>query len=571
MLNAPGTSLDIEKGWADNRVAANVEEVYVRVERREYGSNGPYEDYLSVISTETELGSLGQNHFITSGPDVYNPVTNRIVLNRNNDWKATIDKVQIFPNGNGAKQYEYRIIETGYMDLAGNVYLNTEAFEPITYYKHGHNEGDWVEQGSGVLLSREGPNKLKVENTSHFGPLQLTKQVSEASVEAAEEQTFEFHVEMLLPPGMELKPLDLVVENGTISDFTCEGEVAEFTVSIQGQGTVFIDGIPFGTTYEVTEPSVPEGWKQDGETVYSDEEGKQIALGDDPFDSVIITNIEVTSISAEKTWKQNGVTVDWPAEVTEITAGLYGSVNGGEPEPVEDEEGNPRRLTFGQNAKIADRTFTELPVYDEEGNPIAYSIREESISGGQETADITDGVVTLAGKTWQALAGEPDEDNHVVITNSRTEIHLLKIDANTNEALADAEFRLMKLNGDSWEVFMDGITVGSEGEEKGRAAVDGLTEGSYTLMEIKAPAGYIALGMPVGFRVRNGEILFDNTGHVTYDADTATFTVRNKPGLALPSTGGEGTLVYTACGLGMILLAMILLMVRRKKWKNNCM
>ena len=90
-------------------------------------------------------------------------------------------------------------------------------------------------------------------------------------------------------------------------------------------------------------------------------------------------------------------------------------------------------------------------------------------------------------------------------------------------------------------------------------------------MEMKAPAGYIALGMPVGFRVRNGEILFDNTGHVTYDADTATFTVRNKPGLALPSTGGEGTLVYTACGLGMILLAMILLMVRRKKWKNNCM
>ena len=35
------------------------------------------------------------------------------------------------------------------------------------------------------------------------------------------------------------------------------------------------------------------------------------------------------------------MTVDWPAEVTEITAGLYGSVNGGDPEPAEDEEGNP--------------------------------------------------------------------------------------------------------------------------------------------------------------------------------------------------------------------------------------
>ena len=101
--------------------------------------------------------------------------------------------------------------------------------------------------------------------------------------------------------------------------------------------------------------------------------------------------------------------------------------------------------------------------------------------------------------------------------------------------------------------------------------MDGLTDGSYTLEEIKAPAGYIALGMPAGFRVRNGEVIFSDTGHVTYDADTATFTVRNRPGLALPSTGGEGTTLYTAGGLGMILLAMVLLLVRRKKWKNSCM
>lgn len=571
MLNTPGTSLDIEKGWADDRVAANVQEVYVRVERREYGSNGPYEDYLSVINTEMELGSLSQNHFITSGSDVYNQLTNRIVLSRDNDWKATIDKVAIFPNGNGQKQYEYRIVETGYMDRAGNVYLTTDMFEPVTYYKQGHNDSDWTDMGTGVLLTRDGPNKLKVENTSHFGPLEIIKQVPEASMEAAAEKTFEFHVEMLLPPGIELKTLDLEVENGTISDFTCEEENAEFTVTIEGTGTVLIDGIPFGTTYEVEEINLPDGWKQDGDAVYSDEEGKQVSLEDDPLDSVTFTNIEITSISAEKTWKQNGAAVDWPAEVTEITVGLYGSVNGGDPEPAEDEEGNPRTLTFGEDARIAERTFDELPVYDEDGNLITYSIRELSITDGRETADVTDDMVTLGGKTWQALVSEPDEENHVVITNSRTEIHLLKIDADTGEALADAEFRLLKLNGTSWEVFKEGITVGTEGEEKGRASVDGLTDGSYTLEEIKAPAGYIALGMPAGFRVRNGEVIFSDTGHVTYDADTATFTVRNRPGLALPSTGGEGTTLYTAGGLGMILLAMVLLLVRRKKWKNSCM
>ncbi len=564
MLNAPGTSLDIEKGWADGRVAANVEEVYVRVERRPYGSNGPYEDYLSIIQTELELGGLAQDHFITSGSDVYNQITNRIILSRENDWKATIDKVQIFPNGNGQNQYEYRIIETGYMDRAGNVYLNTDAFEPVTYYKQGHNDTDWVDQGNGVLLTREGPNKLKVENTSHFGPLKLTKQVPEASMEAAEGQEFEFHVEMLLPPGMELKMLDLVVENGTISDFTCEGEIAEFTVTIQGPGTVLIDGIPFYTTYEVEETSVPEGWKQDGDVVYGDE-NKQISLNDDPIDSVTITNIEVTSITAEKTWKKNGETADWPEDVTEVTVGLYSSVNGGEPEPVTDEAGNPCTLAFGKKTKAADRTFSELPVYDEEGNPISYSIRELSISDGRETADVTDDIVILNGKTWQVTADDPDEEGIAIITNSRTEIHILKVDLKNSEPLAGAEFRLLKRNGETWEVFRDEITVGTDGDEKGLATVEGLTDGAYTLSETKAPPGYTPLGIPVGFTVQDGAIRFTNTEHVTYDAHTATFTVENKTGLVLPTTGGSGTQVYTAGGLAMALFAGLLLLNRRRK------
>ena len=565
MLNAPGTSLDIEKGWVDNRIAANVEEVYIRVERREYGSNGPYEDYLSVISTELEQGSLAQNHFITSGSDVYNQITNRIVLSRDNDWKATIDKVAIFPTGNSHNQYEYRIVETGYMDRAGNVYLNIDAFEPVTYYKQGKNDADWTDQGNGLLLTRDGPNKLKVENTSHFGPLELIKQVPEVSMEAAAEQPFEFHVAMLLPPGVELKMLDLQVENGTISDFTCEGEHAEFTVTIQGPGTVLIDGIPFGTTYEVEEPFVPEGWKQEGETVYSDEEGKQISLNDEPIDSATITNIEVTSVIAEKAWTLNGEPDEWPGEVTEVTVGLYRSVNGGEPEPVTDEEGNPVTLSIGKKTKTADRTFDELPVYDEDGNPIAYSVRELSITDGQETADVTDDVVALNGITWQVSAANPDEDRVALITNSQTVIHILKVDLKNSEPLAGAEFMLEKRAGETWEVFREEIAVGTDGDEMGRATVEGLTDGTYTLRETKAPPGYTPLGTPVGFTVQDGAVHFTNTEHVTYDAHTATFTVENKTGLVLPGTGGPGTQAYTAGGLAMILLAGLLLIRRRRK------
>ena len=564
MLNAPGTSLEIEKGWADGRVAANVEEVYVRVERREYGSNGPYEDYLSIIDTEMELGSLAQNHFTTSGPEVYNRITNRIVLSRENDWKATIDKVQIFPNSNGHQQYEYRIVETGYMDRAGNVYVNTYVFEPVAYYKQGRNDADWVDQGDGLLLTRDGPNKLKVENTSHFGPLAIVKQVPEVSLEAAEEQSFEFHVELLLPPGMELKLMDLVVENGTISDFTCEGEIAEFTVTVQGTGMVLIDGIPFSTIYKVEETSVPEGWKQEGETVYSDED-QVIELNDDPVDSATITNIEVTSITAEKVWKKNGTTEDWPEEVTAITVGLYSSVNGGTPEPVTDGEGNPCSLSFGKDALTEDRTFSDLPVYDAEGNSIDYSIREMSVTGGQETAEVTDDTVTLNQKTWQVTADDPDQEDTATITNSRTEIHILKVDKKDGEPLTDAEFRLEKLNGTAWAIFRDEIATGTEGNEKGLATVGGLTDGRYTLTETKAPAGYIPLGMPVGFTVQDGAVIFEKTDYVTYDTQTATFRVQNKVGIAMPSTGGHGTLAWTGSGLALILLAGGLLLRRKRK------
>ena len=94
---------------------------------------------------------------------------------------------------------------------------------------------------------------------------------------------------------------------------------------------------------------------------------------------------------------------------------------------------------------------------------------------------------------------------------------------------------------------------------------EGLTDGTYTLRETKAPPGYTPLGTPVGFTVQDGAVHFTNTEHVTYDAHTATFTVENKTGLVLPGTGGPGTQAYTAGGLAMILLAGLLLIRRRRK------
>ena len=98
-------------------------------------------------------------------------------------------------------------------------------------------------------------------------------------------------------------------------------------------------------------------------------------------------------------------------------------------------------------------------------------------------------------------------------------------------------------------------------------------------MEIAAPAGYNRLTTPVTVTIDPTYNDGDRTstyvdGHVpdaTLDQLTAVtvnggtaVTVINLAGAILPETGGMGTKLFTIGGLTMILLALILVTVRRK-------
>lgn len=117
--------------------------------------------------------------------------------------------------------------------------------------------------------------------------------------------------------------------------------------------------------------------------------------------------------------------------------------------------------------------------------------------------------------------------------------------------LAGAEFQLKNADGkfvnvDSSGYFIKWDTTGStlSGTD---FSIIGLDAGEYTLVETKAPAGYIKAN--------------DTTIEIT-DANEAV-TVVNTAGVELPETGGMGTTLFYVAGGALVLGAFVVLMKKR--------
>lgn len=92
----------------------------------------------------------------------------------------------------------------------------------------------------------------------------------------------------------------------------------------------------------------------------------------------------------------------------------------------------------------------------------------------------------------------------------------------------------------------------------GAFTIKGLDSYTYYLTEITQPAGYNKLADPI-------KVVIDDNGNVTYNDDyIGTVKVENKSGAELPSTGGVGTTVFYVVGGLMVLLAVVLLVTRKK-------
>ena len=128
------------------------------------------------------------------------------------------------------------------------------------------------------------------------------------------------------------------------------------------------------------------------------------------------------------------------------------------------------------------------------------------------------------------------------------EVKAKKVDANTGAVITtkDAKFTLYKADGTT--VIADAYT-----DENGIANFNKkLAAGTYVIKETEAPAGYNLNSNPQ--RVVLGE---STTG-------TVTVTIEDTKA-KLPSTGGNGTLIFTIIGGSLVLLAAALFIVVMKK------
>ena len=169
------------------------------------------------------------------------------------------------------------------------------------------------------------------------------------------------------------------------------------------------------------------------------------------------------------------------------------------------------------------------------------------------------------------------------------EIDISKIDGETKEKLAGAEFQLVlkkTVDGEEVESFVkfeetaEGSNIykvvatdAAENDEgtvittdaTGEFNIEGLDEGKYYLRETKAPEGDNMLADAVTISIESQYVEADRTASYTVDGETpATIEVENNTGELLPETGGIGTTIFYVVG-GLLMLAAFVVLVSKKR------
>ena len=154
-----------------------------------------------------------------------------------------------------------------------------------------------------------------------------------------------------------------------------------------------------------------------------------------------------------------------------------------------------------------------------------------------------------------------------------------KIDEDTNESLGGAEFTLSKDDEEIKFIGENGnYRVAKNGEngssvvkvnENGMLVLKGLDADTYSLVEVKAPDGYVKLQHPVEVVIADENMDgIAEAGNQEFSDGYIPVTVKNDAGFTLPVTGGMGTTLFNIAGIVLMASGLTLIIVYLRK-KNN--
>lgn len=214
------------------------------------------------------------------------------------------------------------------------------------------------------------------------------------------------------------------------------------------------------------------------------------------------------------------------------------------------------------------------------------AINKENVTG-TDNGNINKVYLTYSNNPRnESEAGKTPEDTVIVFTYK---IEATKVDGETNKELQGVTFRIYKMSGDDkwyaqvadgklsgWGATANNDCVLTSGKD-GKFSLAGLDDGTYFIEEITPLPGYNSID-PVQIQV-NGNTSNGQSGKgATSELAGVTFTVGgesqnaitivNNAGTTLPSTGGMGTTVFYVVGGGLMAVAVVLL-VTKKRMENK--
>ena len=306
---------------------------------------------------------------------------------------------------------------------------------------------------------------------------------------------------------------------------------------------------------------------------------------DKGFDAVDTSNVKVY-LSNDKKLDLEGESVD--TDITSYFSGTNGSI---QYTPATEAQGE----TAGTKATltVSTKDLKKAATYSKEQPQyviVSYTAKLNANAKIGLPGNVNEAYLTYSNKPDQSGQGENQptgntpEDKVIVFTYG---LNVTKVDSrNAKTKLKDAEFKLYRGTDTKEYVKVDAnnkvtgwTTTKNEGsvlksDAEGNFKVTGLDDGTYTLVETKAPAGY---NLPAdGFSVTlkattannqtwNGTAntaltdlavkvdQTDGTGNV--DTGLGAITIKNTQGSSLPSTGGMGTVLLYVAGIAVFVLA----------------